>query len=94
MLNFPIKSSSIPTQFASHMEQHDSVGSSGDVVIVVPSMDNLPEHRVKSDSHSHHICIDAEADMEPNSPKTITESSSEFKVYYKSFFFYHRYDLV
>lgn len=78
-LVFFANSSSIPTQFASHLEQNDCVGSSGDVVIVVPSMDNLPEHRVRPDLHSHHICIDAEADMEPNSPKTITESSSEFK---------------
>ena len=39
-------------------------------------MDNLPE---RPDSH-HHICIDAEGEVEPNSPKTITESSSEFSI--------------
>lgn len=71
-------SSSIPPQYMSHMEQNDCVGGSGDVVIVVPAMDNLPEAPSRTDSRSHHIgiCIDAEADMmEPNSPKTITESS-------------------
>ncbi|CRL08709.1 CLUMA_CG021302, isoform B [Clunio marinus] len=61
-------SSSVPPQYVSHMEQNDCVGSSGDVVIVVPE-------GTRSDSHSHQICIDAEADMEPNSPKTMTESS-------------------
>ncbi|CAG9800030.1 unnamed protein product [Chironomus riparius] len=63
-------SSSIPTQYASHLE-NDCSGT-GDVVIVVPSMDNLPE---RSDTHSHHICIDTEGEVEPISPKTITESS-------------------
>lgn len=61
--------------------QHD-VGS-GDVVIVVPAIDSDD----KTDSilvsrlpHEHTVCIDAEeADMlEPNSPKTITESSSKY----------------
>ena len=65
-------SSSIPTQYASHLE-NDCSGT-GDVVIVVPSMDNLPE---RSDTHSHHICIDTEGEVEPISPKTITESSSK-----------------
>lgn len=67
-------SSSIPTQYVSHLEQNDC---SGDVVIVVPSMDNLSEN-ARSDTHSHHICIDPEGEVEPNSPKTITESSSKF----------------
>ncbi|KAL7048417.1 hypothetical protein ACKWTF_003349 [Chironomus riparius] len=67
-------SSSIPTQYASHLE-NDCSGT-GDVVIVVPSMDNLPE---RSDTHSHHICIDTEGEVEPISPKTITESSTEFQ---------------
>ena len=52
-------------------------GGSGDVVIVVPSMDNLPEPSILRPD-AHHICIDAEAEMEPPSPKTMTESSSEF----------------
>lgn len=61
------------------MEQNDCVGGSGDVVIVVPSMDNLSESVVRADSHSHHICIDPEGEMvEPHSPKHMTESSSEF----------------
>ncbi|XP_070501769.1 potassium voltage-gated channel subfamily KQT member 1 isoform X5 [Chironomus tepperi] len=64
--------SSIPTQYASHLDQNDCSGNTGDVVIVVPSMDNLPE---RSDTHSHHICIDTEGEVEPISPKTITESS-------------------
>ncbi|KAG5676912.1 hypothetical protein PVAND_006714 [Polypedilum vanderplanki] len=64
-------SSSIATHYV-----NDCSGNSGDVVIVVPSMDNLPE-AVRSDTHPHHhICIDAEGEVEaPNSPKTITESS-------------------
>jgi hypothetical protein len=72
---FPINSTSIPTHYVTHLE-NDCSGGSGDVVIVVPHMDNLPEVPSRSD-HSHRICIDAEADMEPDSPKTMTESSSE-----------------
>lgn len=60
------------------MEQNDCVGSSGDVVIVVPSMDNLPEPEIRPPTFSDYVCINAEADMEPKSPRTITESSSEF----------------
>lgn len=65
-------SSSIPTQYASHLDQNDCSGNTGDVVIVVPSLMDNP---VRSDSHSHHICIDTEGEVEPISPKTITESS-------------------
>lgn len=65
----------------SQLEQYECVGGSGDVVIVVPSMNDLPQAPVRPDLHSHHICIDAEPDMEPNSPKTITESSSEFNLF-------------
>lgn len=69
-------SSSIPTQYSSHLEQNDCVGGSGDVVIVVPAMDNLSESVVRADSHSHHICIDPEGEIiEPHSPKHMTESS-------------------
>ena len=67
----------------SHLE-NDCVHGSGDVVIVVPAMGNLPEAPSRSD-HSHRICIDAEAEMEPNSPKTITESSSELKKIFVTF---------
>lgn len=73
--------SSIPSQYVDNNSiQHDG---SGDVVIVVPSIDSDE----KTDSilvsrlpHEHSVCIDAEeADMlEPNSPKTITESSSKY----------------
>lgn len=70
-------SSSIPTQYVSHLEND----CSGDVVIVVPSMDNLNENVRSQDTHSHHICIDPEGEMEPNSPKTITESSSKFNCF-------------
>lgn len=40
-------------------------------------MDSLPEAIIRPDAH--HICIDAEAEMEQQSPKTMTESSSEFE---------------
>lgn len=51
-----------------------------DVVIVVPALDNVQMEPVVG-SHSHHICIDADnVDIEPNSPKTITESSSKLKL--------------
>ena len=61
------------------MEQNDCRGS-GDVVIVVPSMDCLPGLSSMRQQREHHICIDAEP--EPPSPKTITESSSEFETLY------------
>lgn len=74
-------SSSIPSQYVdSNSIQHDS---NDDVVIVVPALDSDD----KTDSilvsrmpHEHTVCIDAEeADiLEPNSPKTITESSSKY----------------
>lgn len=64
----------------SHLENDytSSTGEmGGDVVIVVPSLDHQLVPAI-TQSHSHHICIDAEVDVEPNSPKTITESSSKF----------------
>ncbi|CAO1303860.1 unnamed protein product [Diamesa hyperborea] len=69
--------SSIPTKYVSHLENDytSSTGEmGGDVVIVVPSLDHQLVPAI-TQSHSHHICIDAEVDVEPNSPKTITESS-------------------
>lgn len=59
------------------------------MVIVVPPMDmpsNVAEQSttimVSSGSidgaHEHSICIETEADIEPASPKTMTESSSRF----------------
>lgn len=55
-------------------------------MIVVPTMDSLPEAIIRPDAH--HICIDAEAEMEQQSPKTMTESSSEFES------FRHRFKLI
>ncbi len=71
--------SSIPPQYvgASQTFHHDG---SGDVVIVVPAMDgsqNMDEIIVGS-LPEHSICIETEADIEPASPKTMTESSSKF----------------
>jgi hypothetical protein len=66
------------------LEQNDCGNSGemgGDVVIVVPAIDSVQMEPVvdSQGSHSHHICIDADTvDIEPNSPKTITESSSKF----------------
>lgn len=55
-------------------------GHSDEVVIVVPAADSmksdpllvagLPEH--------HSVCIETEDVIDPNSPKTVTESSSKF----------------
>lgn len=63
--------------------QHEG---SGDVVIVVPPMD-MPTHVAEQSAtimmssgdgaHEHSICIETEADIEPTSPKTMTESSSK-----------------
>lgn len=57
-------------------------GASDEVVIVVPTSDG----NVKSDSlyvgglAEHSVCIDTEdlTCIDPNSPKTVTESSSKF----------------
>lgn len=71
-------SSSIPPQYVGrHSVQTEG---SSDVVIVVPEHD--PTDRTDSIllnriAHEHAVCIDPDADiMDPNSPKTITESSS------------------
>lgn len=53
--------------------------SGGDVVIVVPSGENEQLEPVDVNDHiDHHVCIDTEIDIEPSSPKTITESSSMY----------------
>jgi hypothetical protein len=71
-------SSSIPPEYHGNrlVQQH----SSGDVVIVVPGMENEGGGGgvVGGRGYGGHICIDAEQDIEQNSPKTITESSSEY----------------
>lgn len=36
-------------------------------------------------SHEHAICIETEADIEPTSPKTMTESSSRFICFLHNF---------
>lgn len=75
------KYSSIPSQYVDNNSiQHDC---SGDVVIVVPAIDSDDKTDpilVSRSPHDHSVCIDGEeADMlEPNSPKTITESSSKY----------------
>ncbi|XP_055708557.1 potassium voltage-gated channel subfamily KQT member 4 isoform X6 [Phlebotomus papatasi] len=66
--------SSIPTQYVSNnTEQHDG---SGDVVIVVNALDDGDP--IETDvvvGGLPDVCIETEGDVEPNSPKTITESS-------------------
>ncbi|XP_055689722.1 potassium voltage-gated channel subfamily KQT member 4 isoform X4 [Lutzomyia longipalpis] len=66
--------SSIPTQYVSNNnEQHDG---SGDVVIVVNALDDGDP--IESDvvvGGLPDVCIETEGDVEPSSPKTITESS-------------------
>jgi hypothetical protein len=64
--------SSIPPEYVGNrlMQHH----SSGDVVIVVPGVDN----EQIGHSFAGHICIDTEQEIEQNSPKTITESSSKY----------------
>lgn len=74
--------SSIPSQYVdSDSIQHDS---SGEVVIVVPAIDSsdkIDPILVTRLPHEHSVCIDPDADiMDPNSPKTITESSSNYSV--------------
>lgn len=66
--------------------------SSGDVVIVVPGSD--PTDRTDSIllnrlAHEHAVCIDPDVDiMDPNSPRTITESSSNSFATFVSYLFY------
>lgn len=67
--------SSIPPKYVySSNSQHDNTG---DVVILVPNLEEpvltdegIPRH--------HHVCIETEAVIEQNSPKTIMESSSTY----------------
>lgn len=71
--------SSIPPQYVGSSQTFHHDGS-GDVVIVVPAMDgsqNMDEIIVGG-LPEHSICIETEADIEPTSPKTMTESSSKF----------------
>uniref|UniRef100_A0A1B0D8R0 Uncharacterized protein n=1 Tax=Phlebotomus papatasi TaxID=29031 RepID=A0A1B0D8R0_PHLPP len=75
--------SSIPTQYVSNnTEQHDG---SGDVVIVVNALDDGDP--IETDvvvGGLPDVCIETEGDVEPNSPKTITESSTSYDDYSSS----------
>ncbi|XP_055859369.1 potassium voltage-gated channel subfamily KQT member 4 isoform X3 [Episyrphus balteatus] len=67
--------SSIPPQYVDPSSIQPGV--SDDVVIVVPELDADPLEsvlvaRLPSD---HDVCLEEDADLEPSSPKTITESS-------------------
>uniref|UniRef100_A0A1L8DDI5 Putative potassium voltage-gated channel subfamily protein kqt member 4 isoform x2 n=2 Tax=Nyssomyia neivai TaxID=330878 RepID=A0A1L8DDI5_9DIPT len=65
--------SSIPTQYVSNNnEQHDG---SGDVVIVVNALDDGDPIESDVVVGLPDVCIETEGDVEPSSPKTITESS-------------------
>lgn len=72
--------SSIPPQYVGSSTFHHD--GSGDVVIVVPSMDVTDTDRLgRASGPDHAICIETEADIEPTSPKTMTESSSKLTEY-------------
>lgn len=49
-------------------------------MIVVPAIDGSQnmEEIIVGGLPEHSICIETEADIEPTSPKTMTESSSKF----------------
>ncbi|XP_037043128.1 potassium voltage-gated channel subfamily KQT member 4 isoform X14 [Bradysia coprophila] len=68
--------SSIPPQYVGSNQTYHHDGS-GDVVIVVPAIDGSQnmEEIIVSSLPEHSICIETEADIEPTSPKTMTESS-------------------
>lgn len=73
--------SAIPPQYVgtSTPFHHDN---SGDVVIVVPPIHSNTDSMAVPQVPDHSIiCIDTEADVEPTSPKTMTESSSKLFVY-------------
>lgn len=81
--------SAIPPQYVENTSVQPD--ASDDVVIVVPSdMDNdqLEEVIVGSDLPDNGLCsIEAEHDLDPSSPKTITESSSKFNYFPLRIFF-------
>ncbi|XP_052861189.1 potassium voltage-gated channel subfamily KQT member 5-like [Anopheles cruzii] len=64
--------SSIPPQYVGNSTGQPS--DRGDVVIVVPSMDSEHLEPVGIEELTS-VCIDTEIEIEPGSPKTITESS-------------------
>lgn len=81
---FYCSNSSIPSQYVDNNSIH--ADGSGDVVIVVPAIDSDDKTEsilVSRLPHEHSVCIDPEEAemMEPNSPKTITESSSKYHTF-------------
>lgn len=78
--------SSIPPQYVGSNQTYHHDGS-GDVVIVVPAIDGSQnmEEIIVSSLPEHSICIETEAEIEPASPKTMTESSSKFSVLFVDF---------
>ncbi|XP_050097051.1 uncharacterized protein LOC126578492 isoform X2 [Anopheles aquasalis] len=67
--------SSIPPQYVGNSTGGQSaVSERGDVVIVVPSIDSEHLEPVGIEELTS-VCIDTEIEIEPGSPKTITESS-------------------
>lgn len=77
---YSIRSSSMPSQYVDN--------NSGDVVIMVPSIEpDQNDSMVVRSLGEQSVCIDTEdVDIEPISPKTMTESSSKSK----SIIFYSR----
>lgn len=55
-------------------------GNNDDVVIVVPATENIKSDPllVAGLAEHHSVCIETEDVIDPNSPKTVTESSSKF----------------
>uniref|UniRef100_A0A182LX44 Uncharacterized protein n=1 Tax=Anopheles culicifacies TaxID=139723 RepID=A0A182LX44_9DIPT len=66
--------SSIPPQYVGNSTGQPS--DRGDVVIVVPNIDSEHLEPVGIEDLAS-VCIDTEIEIEPGSPKTITESSSK-----------------
>lgn len=83
--------SSIPPQYVGSSQTFHHDGS-GDVVIVVPAIDgsqNMDE-MIVGGLPEHSICIETEADIEPASPKTMTESSSKLRLHLETYNFHFK----
>lgn len=72
--------SAIPPQYVDSSQTFHHDGSD-DVVIVVPSDDGTETMNeiIVGGLPEQSICIETEADIEPASPKTMTESSSKLR---------------
>lgn len=69
----------MPTQYVENSSVTERMPGTDDVVIMVPEIDGDPlESVLLSDIGDHAVCIETDADLEPSSPKTITESSSKY----------------